>query len=473
MNNHRDWLATAFESLKQRPSTDMWPPAADIGRRAGRRRLRRRVGLTLGGVAGVLAVALLIASVAVPEGSPPSGPLVRKMAGPDGSAHLLASARQTGSAGSSAVAELASSEQAFALDLTRKVLSASPGSNVLLSPMSADIDLSMLELGAEGQTEQEIAATLQSSGLTAEENASAWKALVSSELAGEPSGALKFANSLWVDQHVQVETAFLRAEATNFGNDTYQVDFASPTATKAINSWVDQATGGRISELFATGELSPTTAVVLANALHLHAAWANTNQFTTKTQPFAVAGGSSVSVPMLTSSGDQLDASATPSYAAAQIPLSGGRFAALVIEPEGNIDSWLASLTPQGLAAIVGSLSMGPVALTMPAVDLSNRPLLNTALSTMGMAHAFEAANLTPMLGNTSGRTAVVTKVQQADTLQVTSEGIDAAAATGISAFTSLEGTIIDVDRPYLFLVRDTKTGAILFSSVVNNPTGS
>ena len=91
----------------------------------------------------------------------------------------------------------------------------------------------------------------------------------------------------------------------------------------------------------------------------------------------------------------------------------------------------------------------------------------------MGMAHAFEAANLTPMLGNTSGRTAVVTKVQQADTLQVTSEGIDAAAATGISAFTSLEGTIIDVDRPYLFLVRDTKTGAILFSSVVNNPTGS
>ena len=57
---------------------------------------------------------------------------------------------------------------------------------------------------------------------------------------------------------------------------------------------------GRISEPLCDGELSPTTAVVLANALHLHAAWANTNQFTSQTD-FAVAGGSSVSVPMLTS----------------------------------------------------------------------------------------------------------------------------------------------------------------------------
>ena len=78
-------------------------------------------------------------------------------------------------------------------------------------PMSADIDLSMLELGAEGQTEQEIAATLQSSGSTAEADASAWKASASVELAGEPSGALKFASPPRVDQHVQVETAFLRA----------------------------------------------------------------------------------------------------------------------------------------------------------------------------------------------------------------------------------------------------------------------
>lgn len=483
MTENTDWLDAALEPLRNPPTSHPWPSANDIGRRAALRRRNRRIGLASGGTALGLAAALLIALVAIPGSGPQNNgqmPValsgIRSVAGPDGSIQLLASASKTSSADVQSVSELATSEQAFALDLTRRELSSSSGSNVLLSPMSADVDLSMLELGASGQTEQQIAAALKSAGLSSDENAAAWKRLVSSELAAESPGELTLANSLWIKEHLQLEPGFLHGEAAAFGDDTYQVDFTSPSATNAINAWVDQATAGRISELFSPGELTPTTELVLANALHFHGAWAIPEQFTSSTGSFVTAGGQSLSVPILTASDDHLELTVTPTYQAVQIPYTNGRFAALVIEPtSGTMTSWLSDLTPKDLSTIVGSLSYGTVDLSMPALDLSSRPLLNTALSAMGMAGAFESANLTPMLGATLGNRVAVATVQQADTLQVNRWGTDAAAATGTSIVPMSASPlhVIDIDHPYLFLIRDTKTGAILFSSVVNHPAAN
>jgi serpin B len=486
--NDADWLDGALEPLRSfpPPRSQAWPFFGDIGRRAILRRRRRRIGLAVTSTVAIPAVALLVALVAVPGTGPRTsepppvvpGAGVSSMARPGGSVQLLVPAGKAGAAGSKAAAELASAEQSFALDLTREELFHSAHANVLLSPTSVDVDLSMLELGAGGQTEHEIATALRSAGLSADENAAAWKLLVSSELAHESSGELTLANSLWIDQRLHVEPAFLQAASGAFGDDTYQVDFDSLSATNAINAWVDHATAGRISELFAPGELLPTTDVVLANALHLHAAWANGNQFAATTGSFVTGGGKRVSVPTLTATDDQLDFAATPSYQAVQIPYTNGRFRALVIQPRsGSLADWLAGLSPKTLAAIVGSLAGGTVDLSMPRLDLSSRPLLNSALSAMGMADAFFSADLMPMLGPSLGNRVAVAQVQQADTLQVDRFGTDAAASTGISVVPTSTRAIhvvdIDIDRPYLFLVRDTKTGVILFSSVVNDPAVS
>ncbi len=435
------------------------------------------MGLVAGGTAAVLTAALLVALVVAPGAgssvrvhrSSTSGASSRT--GPFGSVRLIASS------GRSSVSELASDEEAFALALTQRELSGAPDANVLLSPMSADVDLSMLELGAGGATEREIAAALRATGLSTGTNAAAWEDLLASELADESPGELTIADSLWVKRRLHIEASFLHAEAAAFGNDTYQVDFASPSATNAINAWVDRATAGRISKLFAPGELSPTTVVVLANALHLHAAWTNRHQFSEASGPFVTAGGDRLSVPTLSATDDQLGYAVRPSYDAVQIPYTNGRFAALVIEPKArNIASWLAGLDPSGLASIVSSLAQGTVDLSMPALDLSARPLLNTPLSAMGMANAFLSSDLAPMLGPSLGHRVALAQVQQADTLQVDRWGTDAAAATGISVVpTALRAHVVDIDvqHPYLFVVRDTKTGVVLFSSVVNDPAGS
>lgn len=484
MDDEESRIATVLAPLRNPPDPPAWLSADALRHRAARRHRRRMAGRVASGLAVGTAMALLAAFVVVP-GSGPSEPArtaggagqaVRSVAGPGGSVHLLASGSRMSPPSSSTVAGLAQSEQSFALGLTRQELSASQGANVLLSPMSAGIDLSMLELGAAGRTEAEIAAATSSSDLSAARNAAAWKALVSSEIAGAAPHELRLANSLWLETHLHVEAAFLRQEAASFGNKTYQVDFTSPSATSAINTWVSGATAGRISELFSPGELQPTTLVVLANAIHLHAAWADPHQFAPTTGTFVTADGQPISVPMLTARDDRLRSRVTPAYQAVQIPYANGRFAALVIEPTpGTMASWLAGLSAKELSAIVGSLTGGMVTLSMPSLDLSSRPMLNTALSALGMAGAFGSADLTPMLGPTLGHQVAVGVVQQAAALKVNRWGTDAAAATGISVVPTSAGPgrQIAVDHPYLFLVRDTKTGAIVFSSVVNDPARS
>lgn len=476
MVDNQDWLDNAFRQLTDRPVPHAWLSAEEVRRCVERRRRRRWISVTSGVVGAAIAFGLLGAFVIDPSGSGPTPELVRDIAGPDGSIHFVVSTRPTVSATPREMSRLSTSEQALALDLTRQELSESPQSNVVLSPMSADIDLSMLELAAAGSTEGEIAKALHSGNLTSEENAAAWMRSISLELAAESPNELALANSLWVQQHLDVTAGFLQRDSVDFGNDTYQVNFHTPSATKAINAWVAQETDGRITQLFATGELSPTTAIVLANALHFHAAWQKTHQFTVRNKPFVTAAGTTVSVPTLDGYRDQLKSTTTASYQAVQIPFSTGRFAALVIAPHrGTLNSWLASLTPGRLAAVVSALSMGNVYLTLPALSVSSRPLLNTALAAMGMKRAFLTADLTPLLGGTVGHRVRVAKVQQAVSLKVNSGGIDAAASTGSAVeFTSgVPGAVIDFDHPYLFLVRDTKTGLILFSAVVNNPSDS
>jgi serpin B len=169
---------------------------------------------------------------------------------------------------------------------------------------------------------------------------------------------------------------------------------------------------------------------------------------------------------------DSLLSSVTPAYDAVQIPYTNGRFAALLVEPTaGSMTSFLRTLSATSLAAITTSLRDKSVALSMPELELAAREMLDGPLSAMGMARAFEEADFSPMLGSSPNQ--AIGHVQQAATLDVNRWGTDAAAATGVSVIstaTRRSDFTISFNHPYLFLIRDTKTGTILFSSVVNNP---
>jgi serpin B len=154
-----------------------------------------------------------------------------------------------------------------------------------------------------------------------------------------------------------------------------------------------------------------------------------------------------------------------------QLPYSGGRMAALILMPTSqSISEFATSLTQERLSHFVSTLAPTALALSMPALSLSSSNDLVSTLKTLGMSDAFDASN-----ADFSGTTAtplVVSDVVQKDTFSVTPWGSEATAATGIGMATSAEEptTSINIDRPYLFLIRDTHTGEILFEAQVVNP---
>jgi len=479
VDEHNDWLETALQPFRHPTLPHDWPSPAAVQERAARQR-RRRFAAASGGTSVVLAALLVVGLVGFGNHGPTlpsrSGAIVRA-AGPNGSTHLVAEVKLQSALGSPAsVGAVGQAEQRFALELTRLELAGSPGSNVLLSPLSAHIDLSMLELGAAGATAAQIATALQSSGLSPAEQAAAWNGLVQSLMAAESPGELQLANSLWVQQDLHVQATFLREAAETFGDDTYQVNFASNSSEDAINAWVAQETAGRIKVLYPAGSLSAATEVVLANALHFHAAWQRDlfQSATVGSAPFHLPSGTTVSVPMIEDSQDPFSYAQTSAFDAVQLPYTNGRFAAMLLEPtSGSMSAFLAGLTPDRLASITRSLQSGYVKLSMPELKLSSLGSLDNALSAMGMAPAFSSADFTPLLGADGAVKQAIGGVEQAATLDVNKWGTDAAAATGSSVISSAAhstNATIAFDHPYLFLLRDSKTGAILFSSVVNNP---
>jgi serpin B len=484
VDDRNDWLGATLQPLKTSPHGHEWP-STEVLQRRGTRRRQRRIAVASGGAGLALAVVLLVALLPSSGSGHTPGPArsalatqIRVIAGPAGSEHLVVDvSRKSGQADSATTSAVASAEQAFALQLTREELSEASSGNVLLSPMSAHIALAMLELGSAGATEREVAATLGSTGLSSSSQADGWNGLVQELTAAESSGELNLANSLWVAKGVAVESEFLREAAATFGEDTYEANFRTVAATNAINAWVAQETAGRIKELYAVGDLMPSTELVLANALHFHAAWQDQlfEQATLQPEPFFTSTGARVTVPTLVSTPEhRLSASQTQTYEAVQIPYTNGRFAALLIQPEsGSLTSFLKTMSPAGLATLMKAMRVESVELSMPELHLAVRESLKEPLSAMGMAQTFNNADFSPMLGPSAASNQAVGGVQQAASLDVDQWGTDAAAATGVSVIPAMAEEPqmrLAFNHPYLFLIRDTKTGTILFSSVVNNP---
>jgi serpin B len=381
-------------------------------------------------------------------------------------------------------------EVGFSLDLLKNLsLSSDAGdsSNELVSPSSLATALAMLELGAAGTTEQGIAATLHTAGLTAGEQAAGWNSLAALLAAETSSSAttlgrvpeLDVANALWVQQHFAIEPAFVRELSSEFQTGVWQVDFENDLigATNAINQWTSEQTKGLIKQLFSPGALNPTTVLVLADAVFFRAHWAHSFESATSDEPFYLASGTTESVPFMSSgpatSPKALTApvSTTDRYVAVELPYAGKKLSALVVMPTGSsLSQFVSMLTPGPLGRILSGMSPAKFELSMPTFTLRSDNELNQTLSSMGMSQAFGAADFSKI---TTYPPLQVHVVEQHAYLQVTPKGTTAAAATGIGVIataTPVGTQPIVIDHPFLFLVRDNTTGAILFESMVENP---
>ena len=349
--------------------------------------------------------------------------------------------------------------------------------NMICSPVSASIALTMAWAGARGETEREMARALSLGPTAAEETHAAFGALldVLNRRNGREGVALEVADRLWGQQDVEFAPEYLRLLADRYHAPLEKVDFirAAEQARVAINRWGAAKTHGRIREVLHPGDLHMDTRLVLTNAVYLKAAWqAEFAKNATVDGPFAAPTGKVVAKMMHQQA--SFNYGRAPGVRILELGYRGD-LSMLIVLPDAK--GGLAAVESRLAASYEGwlkALRFKRIDLELPRWTIRSRLELAGALAAMGMSNAFTAA--ADFSGMSSARRLFIDKVLQEAFVKVDEEGTEAAAVTvvmmrAVSAMIYREEPIpFHVDHPFLYLIRDKKTGAVLFIGRVVDP---
>ena len=373
--------------------------------------------------------------------------------------------------------------QALTADLYRR-LAVTPG-NLVCSPYSVSVALAMTRNGARGSTARQMDAVLHAPPLDRfNAGLNALTRLVESR-AGEQVRAdrskatvsLDVANSLWGQLDTSWEPAFLAALARNYGAGMRLVDYQSQAeaARNLINGWTADQTHDRITDIIPAGILDALTRLVLVNAIYLKAPWEEPFfSELTQQRPFQLSDGSVVDADTMTGSLGSASFAAGPGWRAARLPYAGRQLAMTVIVPDQpNSDQLDRFLDQAQLAQILTSLRPVPLLrLQLPRWKFRLQIELREQLAALGMPIAFDPYRA-DFTGMTTDEQLYISHVLHQAFIAVDEEGTEAAAATAV-VMTDMSmplATVLNVDRPFLFVIHDIDTATPLFIGRVSDPT--
>ena len=370
----------------------------------------------------------------------------------------------------------------FAFELYRQV-GAKPG-NTFFSPASIAITLAMTGLGARGKTQEQMERVLGVEVTQRTPFHEAYSAL-SRHLGtfGEGAGVeLRVANQLWGQEGYAFLESFLDATKTWYGAPMELLDFEKfpEQARQLINQHVSKRTRGKIRQLISPNVLSDLTRLVITNAIYFKGRWDVPFQekLTRKDGTFHLPARKQVRVPMM-SQGGRYAYTEDSEAQWLELPYVGRDVAMLVALPK-QVDGLArleAMLSAKTLELKVSALTPQRVSLSLPRFTLSAAFELNDALSILGMPLPFDRgrADFSGMVSQAKNDLCISKVLHQAD-IDVNEEGTVAVASTAmISTVRSLptKPIVFTADRPFLFLIRDTRSGAVLFLGKMVDPTGA
>ena len=398
---------------------------------------------------------------------------------------LAATARATDAPGDADRAALVAGNAQLAFDLHARLRGRE--GNLVHSPFSISQAFGMTFAGARGETASQIARTFHFT-LGPEQLHPAWHAL-DADLRDrkprhdkngsviDPGAELHVANALWLAKRYSFVPEFEQTIVGDYGARLERLDFSEEeSARQTINRWVKDETQERIVDLIPEGILGPLIRAVLTNAIYLKAAWLNPFQPAgTAKADFSVSTKRRVSgvpfmrqiheFPYLDGNGFQL----------LQLPC-WGRLSMIVILPK-RLEDMAAiekALTAAKLAEWSSKTTWRPVDVRLPKFEVTTELDLAEQLAAMGMSLAF--SDDADFSGIAKERPLFIDSVRHTARVSVEEAGIEAAAATAVSVATKGgidEGqtpVVFRADHPFIFLIRDDRTGSVLFVGRLTEP---
>lgn len=351
------------------------------------------------------------------------------------------------------------SKTGFALSFFKEVnKDTAPSDNIVTSPYSAGVALSMLTEGAMGQTRVEL------------ENALNGCLFSNQVLDGGDSVVVKSANSVWVDDNFSIRNRYVDFLEKDYGALVDCLNFADPATVRAINMWCSENTNGKIDKIL--DNLTPGDVMVLINALYFNAPWEEKfdPSLTTKMDFNGVKSVKEV---------DMMYRKGRYNYAEFQgcqmieLPYLGSTYSMYVVLPPAgmNVSDLIPYVNENIYNEAMNMLAPVEVKFRMPKLKLETEMVLNDVLQNMGVKEAFADADFK---GISEMGPLVVSQVKQKCYIDVAETGTEAAAVTSVmvrmtSVRPEIDVKVMTVDRPYVFFIADRENSDILFAGKIVN----
>jgi serpin B len=366
---------------------------------------------------------------------------------------------------------LVESSNTFGFGLFDQVVSEKADQNVFVSPLSVSIALGMAYNGAKGETATAMQTTLGYEGLSQLEINQGYLTLLQILTNLDPKVTMEIANSVWCRLGIPFLADFIERLEDFFAALVSELDFSAPGAANTINNWVAESTHDKIEKI-VDDPISDHLVMFLINAIYFKGDW--TYQFDKKDTydgEFNTLSGTKT-VPTMHLH-QELDYVENEDFQAVSLPYGDGFFSMMVIlpKPEKDIDSLISEMSPENWITWQSQLVSQEGYLYLPKFELEFEASLKEVLKAMGMEIAFNEieADFTGMSPLTD---LFISDVKHKTYVKVDEEGTEAAAVTSVEVgITSMpEGFQMRVDRPFIFVIFDKHTDALLFMGKIVEP---
>src|SRR5215813_4488259 len=369
---------------------------------------------------------------------------------------------------------LVAANNRFGFELFNQLQLTDKGKNVFYSPLSVALALSMAYNGAAGETKEAMRRTLKIEGLSLDELNEASAALINSLRSSNPKVELAIANSLWARREAQFREDFLERNRQFFAAEVASLDFGAPSAMTTINNWVSRNTKSKIPSII--NQINPDDVMSLINAVYFKGQWENKfNKELTKNKPFYPLSGPQKKIPMMSQSGDYQYYRDYRGYKFQAVRLFyGAKGASLDLflpDKDSSINELLKGMSLEKCEQWARSFHQAPGVIKIPRFKMNYESSLNDPLKAVGMGVAFVPGKA-DFSGMRDQDDLYISEVKHKAIVEVNEEGTMASAATsvGLRPVIARHRFTFIADHPFLMMIRDQRTKALLFMGVVVDP---
>ncbi|KAJ8681830.1 hypothetical protein QAD02_017622 [Eretmocerus hayati] len=368
------------------------------------------------------------------------------------------------------------SAEEFSSEFFKKISAAYANKNVITSPLSAHVVLSMAAYGARGQTSNQMRQSLH----LPENNTITHQGFegIIKRYQNVKSVVLKVANKIYVAKGMKLEQRYKHLTARTFKSEASELEVDRPTkAAQYINHWVGRNTNDKIHDIIVPSDIDASTRLIMLNAVYFKGEWLKSfdKKLTVESQ-FHITEEIQKNVSTMFTSGSFMYGELTDLKAKfIEVPYKNGDFKLVVIVPNdiNGLDYVIQNSTALKPEYLAKSASKQEVHLYLPKFKIESTIDLKEPLEKLGMTNMFEN---TANFSGIAKESLQVSKVLQKAFIEVNEHGSEAAAATSINFVLSAAPVVpvapieFKADKPFLFQINDNKLGLTLFTGTVNDP---